>query len=67
MENDNLEFWAELQAKGLNVVLVTQPVNLPDTNQLDLGFFMQCNLQRMRSPEERVRLSKMSNKYTCIT
>ena len=31
MENDNAEFWAELQAKGLYTVLVTQPVNSPDT------------------------------------
>ena len=38
MESDNLEFQAELQAKGLNVVLVTQQGNLPDTNLLDLGF-----------------------------
>ena len=39
MENDNPEFWAELQAKGLNVVLVTQPVNSPDTNLVGFGLF----------------------------
>ena len=38
---------AELKAKGLNVELLTQPTNSPDTNLLDLGFFMQCNLPVM--------------------
>ena len=36
----NVEFLPELQAKGLNVELVTQSVNSPDTNLLDLGYFM---------------------------
>ena len=38
MENNDPEFQAELQAKDLNVVLVTQPVNSLDTNLLDLFF-----------------------------
>ena len=36
MEHDDPEFQAELQAKGLNAVLVTQTVNSPATNLLDL-------------------------------
>ena len=41
MENDNPEFWAELQAKGLNAVFVSQPASSPDTNLLDL--FSLCS------------------------
>ena len=36
--NDDMGFLAELQAKGLNTELVTQPANLPDSNLLDLVF-----------------------------
>ena len=34
MYNDDTKSMAELQAKGLNAELITQPVNSPDTNQL---------------------------------
>ena len=36
---DDAEFLAELEAKGFNVEVITQPANSPDTNLLDLGFF----------------------------
>ena len=39
MYNDDAYFLAELKAKGLNVKLMTQPANSPDTNLFDLGVF----------------------------
>ena len=54
MENDDAEFWGELQAKGLNVALVTQPANFHKILTYWSCFFM-FNLQTMRSLEERVR------------
>ena len=35
MYNQEAEYLAELEAKGLNANLVTQPENSPDTNLLD--------------------------------
>ena len=48
MYNDHMEFLAELEAKGLNAKLVTEPVSSPDTNLLIFGFFVWCNLPMMK-------------------
>ena len=66
MENDDLEFQAELQAKGLNAELVTQPANSPDTNLLDLGFFhavQSANDQVARGQGEIIKHVKQA--YVC--
>ena len=41
--------------KGINAEVFTQPVNSPDTNLLDLGFFMWYSQQTMKLQMERVR------------
>ena len=40
IENNNPEFWEMLVEHRLNAQMITQPVNSPDTNLLDLVFLV---------------------------
>ena len=54
------QFLEELKNKGVNAEVITEPANSSDTNLLDLGFFMQCNLQMMKYPTYPTNLCSLS-------